>query len=267
MPFPSRLPVIGMSTIDDHDAAGQHAPRFSLNQSYVKAVEAAGGVPLLIPQVEDTEALRRLYEMLDGVLLPGGLDIHPKHYNQEPHPALDPTDIGMDSIETTILSWALEDDLPVLGICRGEQVLNVVMGGTLIQDIYTQYPTTLDHRESFKRKIRDYLAHDIAIAQGSRLRELVAEDRVWVNTAHHQAIDEVAPGLVATAWSPDGLVEAVESQDRRFVMAVQCHPEELWRKHAWARRLFKLFVDNAAQTERPTHHEVTSLRAIGAAGA
>src|SRR5437762_1396377 len=248
MPFSARLPIIGVPAINDHDAAGVHAPRFSNNQSYLRAVEAAGSVPILIPHIESEEALRQLYEMLDGILLTGGVDIHPRFYGQQPHPSLDPPDIGLDHVETTMLPWAIEDDLPVLGICRGEQVLNVVMGGTLIQDIYTQYPTTIDHRESFKRRIRDFLAHDIAIDPDSRLRAIVGEDRVWVNTSHHQAVDKVAPGLVATAWSPDGIVEAVESPDRRFLMAVQCHPEEMWRKHAWARRLFKTFVDEAAST-------------------
>src|ERR1700712_3698175 len=107
MPFSSKTgmgaPIIGISTIDDHDAAGQHAPRFSLNQSYTKAVETAGAIPILIPQIEDAENLRRIYDMLDGILLPGGLDIHPKHYGQEPHPALDPTDLGLDFVETTLL--------------------------------------------------------------------------------------------------------------------------------------------------------------------
>ena len=240
-------PIIGISTIDDHDAAGMHAPRFSLNQSYAKAVEAAGGIPVLIPQIEEAESLRRIYEMLDGILLPGGLDIHPKYYGQEPHPALDPTDLGLDFVETTIIPWALEDDMPVMGICRGEQVLNVVMGGTLIQDIYTQYSTTIDHRESFKRRIRDFLAHDIAIDPDSRLRTLAGEDRIWVNTSHHQAIKRVAPGLRATAWSPDDLVEAVESPDHFFVVAVQWHPEEMVKKHEWALRLFRAFVEAAAQ--------------------
>ncbi|MBF6611725.1 MAG: gamma-glutamyl-gamma-aminobutyrate hydrolase family protein [Chloroflexi bacterium] len=243
----SRLPIIGVSTMDDHDAAGVHMDRFSNNQAYVKAVEAAGGVPILIPQLEDPAALRCIYEMLDGLMLPGGLDMHPRFYGQEPHPALDPSDLGLDHIETTMLPWALEDDMPVLGICRGEQVINVVMGGTLVQDIYTQYPTSIDHRESAKRKIRDYLAHDIVVDEGSRLRGIVGEDRVWVNTAHHQAIDRVAPGLVATAWAPDGIVEAVESPDRHYVVAVQCHPEILYRKHRWASRFFQSFVEAASE--------------------
>jgi putative glutamine amidotransferase len=267
MPFSTgRPPVIGVPVMDDHDAAGVHAPRFSNNQSYIRAVEAAGAAPILIPHVEDPSALRRIYELLDGILLSGGVDIHPKYYGQEPHPALNPSDVGMDRTETTILGWALEDDMPVLGICRGEQVLNVVMGGTLIQDIYTQYATTIDHRESFKRKIRDYLAHDMVIEENSRLRELAGQDRIWVNTSHHQSIDKVAPGLVATAWAPDGIIEAVESTGHRYVVAVQCHPEELWRKHAWARRLFASFVDAATEREQParrtaTLHPVTPLRA------
>lgn len=260
------LPLIGITTIDDQDAAGIHMPRYSNNQSYVKAVENAGGVPILIPQLEDEEALRRIYSALDGIMLPGGFDIHPKFYNQEPHPALDPVDMGLDFVETTLLPWALEDDMPVLGICRGEQVLNVVMGGTLIQDIYTQYPTSLDHRESYKRKIRDFLAHDIVIDPDSRLRGLVGEDRVWVNTSHHQAIDKVAPGLVATAWAPDGIVEAIESTDHRFVMAIQCHPEVLYRKHAWASKLFSIFVEHAAETMQPAARraQVSALRAASA---
>src|SRR5437588_5635151 len=182
MPFSTgRPPIIGVPAINDHDAAGVHLPRFSNNQSYIKALEAVGAAPIIIPHLEDPDALRWVYEMLDGIMLTGGVDIHSKYYGQEPHPALDPSDVGLDRTETTLLPWAFEDDLPVLGICRGEQVINVVMGGTLIQDIYTQYPTTIDHRESFKRRIRDFLAHDIAIDPDSRLRAIVGEGRVWVN--------------------------------------------------------------------------------------
>jgi putative glutamine amidotransferase len=240
-------PIIGIATMSDHDAAGLHAPRFSLNQSYNKAIMAAGGVPLMIPHVEDTESLRELYEMLDGLMLPGGVDIHPRYYNEEPHPKLDPTDDGLDWVEATLVRWALADDMPIFGICRGEQVLNVVMGGTLWQDLPSEYATVFDHRESFKRKIRDYLAHDVRIDPTSRLAEIAGATRVWVNTSHHQAIKRVAPGLRATAWSPDDLVEGVESPDHFFVVAVQWHPEEMVKKHEWALRLFRAFVEAAAQ--------------------
>jgi len=240
-------PIIGIATMSDHDAAGLHAPRFSLNQSYNKAVMAAGGIPVLIPHVEDMDSLRQLYEMFDGLLLPGGVDIHPRHYNEEAHPKLDPTDDGMDWVEVNLVRWALEDDMPILGICRGEQVLNVVMGGTLWQDLPSEYATVFDHRESFKRKIRDYLAHDVRVESGSRLADILQGGRVWVNTSHHQAIKRVAPGLRATAWSPDDLVEGVESPEHFFVVAVQWHPEEMVKKHEGARRLFATFVEAAAQ--------------------
>ena len=239
-------PIIGLPTMSDHDAAGLHAPRFGLNQSYNTAVMAAGGVPLLIPHLEDADSLRQVYDLLDGLLLPGGVDIHPRFYGEEPHARLDPTDEGVDRIETTLLRWALADDKPVFGICRGEQVLNVVMGGSLWQDLPSQYATVFDHRESFKRKVRDYLAHDVRIDPHSRLAGIVNSGRVWVNTSHHQAIRRLAPGLRATAWSPDDLIEAVESPDHTFVLAVQWHPEELVRKHEWARNLFAALVQAAA---------------------
>lgn len=252
-------PLIGVSTMDDNDAAGVHAPRFSINQSYCKAVEAVGGVPILVPHYDDEEALRRVYEILDGILVPGGLDVHPKFYGQNPHPTVDPPDTGLDFMETTMLPWAIADDMPILGICRGEQILNIVMGGNLIQDIYTQYETTIDHRESAKRKIRDFLAHDIEIEHNSRLYKIAGQDRIWVNTSHHQAIDKVGDGLVATAWSPDGIIEGVESPSHTFLVAIQCHPEELWRKHAWARRLFSEFVEASAEAQHSTHHATRSI--------
>jgi putative glutamine amidotransferase len=150
-------------------------------------------------------------------------------------------------VEATLVRWALADDMPIFGICRGEQVLNVIMGGTLWQDLPSEYATVFDHRESFKRKIRDYLAHDVRIDPTSRLAEIAEATRVWVNTSHHQAIKRVAPGLRATAWSPDDLVEGVESPDHFFVVAVQWHPEEMVKKHEWALRLFRAFVEAAAQ--------------------
>jgi putative glutamine amidotransferase len=175
------------------------------------------------------------------------VDIHPRYYNEEPHPKLDPPDDGLDWVEATLVRWALADDMPIFGICRGEQVLNVIMGGTLWQDLPSEYATVFDHRESFKRKIRDYLAHDVRIDPTSRLAEIAEATRVWVNTSHHQAIKRVAPGLRATAWSPDDLVEGVESPDHFFVVAVQWHPEEMFKKHEWALRLFRAFVEAAAQ--------------------
>ena len=258
----SQRPIIGITTMSDHDAAGLHAPRFSNNQSYSRAVMAAGGIPLLIPQVEDEESLRALYDVLDGILVPGGVDISPRFFHEDAHPETDMPDTGLDFVETTMLPWALADDLPLFGICRGHQVLNVIMGGTLWQDIPSQYPTVFDHRESYKRKIRDYLAHDVRIAPDSRLRELAGAERVWVNTSHHQAVKEVAPTLRPTAWSPDDLCEGLEGTDHYFLLSVQWHPEEMVRKHEWARRLFSAFVEAAAARKSSRVETEATLRTL-----
>ena len=255
----SGRPIIGITTMSDHDAAGLHAPRFSNNQSYSKAVMAAGGIPLLIPQVEDAESLRALYECLDGLLIPGGVDINPRYFREDAHPEVDIPDDGLDFVETTMLPWALADDLPIFGICRGHQVLNVVLGGTLWQDIPSQYPTVFDHRESYKRKIRDYLAHDVRIAPDTRLRAIVGAERVWVNTSHHQAVKQVAPSLRATAWASDDICEGLESPDRHFLLTVQWHPEEMVRKHEWARRLFGALVEAAHSRKAHTADPVRDL--------
>ncbi|HUS13870.1 MAG TPA: gamma-glutamyl-gamma-aminobutyrate hydrolase family protein [Chloroflexia bacterium] len=255
-------PIIGITTMSDHDAAGLHAPRFSNNQSYSKAVMAAGGIPLLIPQVEDAESLRALYDCLDGLLIPGGVDINPRFFQEDAHVDTDTPDNGLDFVETTMLPWALADDLPIFGICRGQQVLNVVMGGTLWQDIPSEYATVFDHRESYKRKIRDYLAHDVRIEAGTRLRTLAGAERVWVNTSHHQAVKAVAPGLRATAWSPDELCEGLEGPDHYFLLAVQWHPEEMVRKHEWARRLFSALVDAARARKASRLETEASIRAL-----
>jgi len=259
----SQRPIIGISTMSDHDAAGLHAPRFSNNQSYSKAVMAAGGIPLLIPHVEDAESLRAIYECLDGVLIPGGVDINPRYFHEEARPEVDLPDNGLDFVETTLLPWALADDLPVFGICRGHQVLNVMLGGTLWQDIPTEYPTVFDHRESYKRKIRDYLAHDVRIASDSRLRQIVGAERIWVNTSHHQAVKLIAPGLRATAWSPDELCEGLESTEHTFLLSVQWHPEEMVRKHESARRLFSTFVEAARARKAARQGAPSGMRPRG----
>jgi putative glutamine amidotransferase len=196
---------------------------------YKQAVEAVGGTPVeLPPGTPDLPAL-------DGLLLPGGWDLDPALYGQPPDPNLGPVDQELDATELRLFAMAREQRLPVMGICRGQQVINVAMGGSLRQH--------LDGHEVWQFG-RSHLAHAIEVDPRSELGQAAGEQRLRVNSLHHQAIGQLAPGLVQTARGEDGTVEAVETDDG-LIVAVQCHPEELAADLPWARRLFARFVQKA----------------------
>ncbi|HJU75230.1 MAG TPA: gamma-glutamyl-gamma-aminobutyrate hydrolase family protein, partial [Gemmatimonadaceae bacterium] len=214
-------PVIGVTTqtlqaIDGIPPLLPHS--VVMNERYYVAVAQAGGTPVLVPLLdEDTEALRSVYEILDGVLIPGGVDMDPALFGEEPHPKLGRVDEARDAVEMQLTRWAIEDGKPLLGLCRGLQVINVTLGGTLYQDLEAQYPDAIKHdyfpTYGFKR---DHLAHDVMVTAGSRLRDVLARERITVNSMHHQGIKTLAPALVASAVAPDGLVEAVELPSSSF---------------------------------------------------
>jgi putative glutamine amidotransferase len=231
-------PLIGLACLSLQSQASP--PRFAANQRYVQAIEAAGGAPLLIPLLDDEIALRSIYQSLTGLLLPGGADLDPRLYGEAPHPKLGPLDVAMDRVELLLLGWALADDRPVLGICRGQQTLNVGLGGNLYQDLPGQFGRSIDHRAS--REERPRLVHEIEVRPETRLAAIIGPGRRMVNSLHHQGVKDVAPGLLASAHSPDGLVEGLESPEHRFVLSMQCHPEELYEQHDWAMALFRAFV-------------------------
>jgi putative glutamine amidotransferase len=222
-------------------------PKLALNRRYFDSLEAAGAVAMGIPIVSDKERLRSLYERIDGLLLPGGVDVEPWRYGAEAradcHLNVVPE---LDEVELRLAEWALADGLPVLGICRGIQVLNVACGGTLWQDIQVEGAV----RESHDQEPRDALVHDLEVEPGSLLARAMGSTRVRVNSLHHQAIRDLAPRLRAVARSADGLVEGVELPAANFVVGIQCHPEELSRKEVWAARLFSAFVESARERRR-----------------
>ena len=225
------------------------APRQVQNRSYLEAIEAAGAIPLPIPLLGDTERLRALYRLCDALVLPGGPDVEPARYG-----AAARDDCGLDSapeldrVELQLLGWALDDDLPVLAICRGIQLLNVALGGTLWQDVVVEGAVSDRHD---RHEDRAALVHSLSIEPSSRLAGIVRATAAEVNSLHHQAIRDLAPGLVATAHSGDGLVEAVELPGRRFVLGVQCHPEEMTAgAQAWPAALFGALVDAALAPAR-----------------
>ena len=215
--------------------------------SYLRAVEAAGGIPSLVHLSEDQEVLRAHYERCDGVLFAGGDDVDPARYGEARHPLLGETSPLQDAVELALAAWARADAKPVLGVCRGLQLLNVAWGGTLFQDIPSQCPDTLNHRASELNQQWTLLAHSIAIEPDSWLAGQLDADTTEVNTLHHQAIKDLAPGFRVTARARDGMIEAIERTSDQFVAAVQCHPEELW-EHASPRwqRFFEGFVQRCA---------------------
>lgn len=218
--------------------------------SYLRAIEVAGGIPTLIHLTRDAAVLDALYGRCDALLLAGGEDITPSCYGAAPHRRLGPTNLLQDQVEIALARRAVADGQPVLGICRGAQLINVALGGTLYQDVASELPAALDHQESDARGDMAYLAHPIALAPDSWLADQLDAAELVVNTLHHQALRDLAPGLRAVAHAPDGLVEAVEGYGGR-VIGVQCHPEELWEEAdpRWA-RLFVGFVASARGAAR-----------------
>lgn len=209
--------------------------------TYVEAITAAGGIPLLIPVPLAIEDSLELYRGANGLLLAGGEDIDPKEYGETKRLQCRAVSPERDSVELALTRRCLADRKPLLGICRGLQVLNVALGGTLYQDIAADYSTAIKHDSD---RWRD-LSHPISIEPKSRLASLFGtSEAVSVNSLHHQAIRDLAPGLTISARSPDGVIEAVEGQGSGYALGVQCHPETLWdRVDTRWEYLFRTFVE------------------------
>jgi putative glutamine amidotransferase len=240
-------PLIGLTCATDSRGEGRPLI-FRLNQAYARAVALAGGVPVLIPSLGESAGLRTLYDTVDAILLPGGADIDPARYGEAPHATADAPDHPLDETELALARWALAEEKPILGICRGQQVLNVAAGGTLVQDIPSEVAGALTHRV----EPRNTIAHPIAVEPDSRLADLLGATQVEVNSLHHQSVESIAPGWIVTARAPDGVVEGIERPDHPFAVSVQFHPEELVPGHAASERLLRRFVAEAVTRIRRT---------------
>jgi putative glutamine amidotransferase len=241
--------VIGIAT-QTQEAVPGHLPRcWIMSQRYVRVLADLGAVPWLIPLLPgDEPTLRAVYDRLDGVFLTGGVDVDPAHYGEPRHPLCGPTDPERDAVELQLVRWAVADHKPLLAVCRGFQVLNVACGGSLFQDVGSHYPAAIKHDhfpQPDGKPARDFLAHEVRVAAGARLGRYLAADSVPVNSMHHQGIKRLAPGLVASAWAPDGLIEGVEGTNGHYLVGVQWHPEELTALEG-QRRLFTEFLAAAA---------------------
>ncbi|HEX7238779.1 MAG TPA: gamma-glutamyl-gamma-aminobutyrate hydrolase family protein [Longimicrobiaceae bacterium] len=243
-------PVIGIPTqnLQSIDRIPEDLPAsWVMNQRYFLACTSVGAVPWMVPLLdEDPETLRAIYERLDGIFLAGGVDMDPASYGEERHELCGRTDLPRDAVELQFARWAMEDGKPVLGVCRGMQVINVAAGGTLLQDCGEQFEGAIKH-DYFPGAgwARDYLAHEIRVAPDTRLRRLFGAETVMVNSMHHQGIRRLGEGLVGSAVSPDGLLEALEGSGDAFLVGVQWHPEMLIDTDEGTRRLFEEFIESA----------------------
>ena len=225
-----RQPLIGVTTqtLQSIDGIPAELPKsWVMNQRYARAVITAGGAPVLIPLLSDEpDTLRNIYEHLDGLLIPGGVDMDPETYNTAPHELLGRLDEPRDTTELMLTRWALADKKPFLGLCRGIQVLSVALGGTLWQDLTTERPGPIKHDWFPTAGIsREKIVHPVDIQAHTRLSKAMGVGETPVNSMHHQGIRELGRGLIPSAIAPDGLVEGAELPGDQFAVAVQWHPE------------------------------------------
>ncbi len=235
-------PLIGITT---QRTATSGAPVVGAPETYIKAVQNAGGLPVLIPLDLNASELDELFSHLDGVLFHGGGDIDPALFQGPAHVEVYGIDPDRDRVELQLVHRAADSGKPFLGICRGIQVINVALGGTLYTHIQDQHPNALRH-DCHPEHPRDYLAHPVRVQENSSLAKILGKSTVETNSLHHQGIDKPAPRLTPVAWAPDGIVEAVELTDHPFGLGVQWHPENL-QAYPEMRALFRSLVTAAGQ--------------------
>ena len=227
-------PIIGVMPLWDEEKDS-----IWMLPGYMDGIEQAGGLPVMFPFSADEQDLEQLARMCDGFLFTGGHDVDPALYHEAPLNGSVVPCPKRDVMEGLVLGKAIGSDKPVLGICRGIQFINVFLGGTLYQDLPTQLPSGVEHRQ---KPPYDAPVHDVDVVKGSPLHGCLGVDRLAVNSCHHQAVRRLAPSLTAMAFSPDGLVEAAYMRGKRFLWAVQWHPEFSYASDGHSRNIFRAFA-------------------------
>ena len=227
-------PVIGIVPLVD-----QEKESLWMLPGYMEGIMEAGGIPVILPLTSDADVIAQLLGTIQGVLLTGGHDVDPSLYGEERMPECSVSCKERDEMETELLKQALEKNMPILGICRGIQFLNVHLGGTLYQDLVKQRPSTVEHHQ---KPPYDIPIHDVEILEDGSLYRVLNTKKLSVNSYHHQAIKRKADTLKSMAVSEDGIVEAVEMTDKKFVWALQWHPEFSHKTDANSRKIFEEFV-------------------------
>ena len=241
----TRRPLIGIPSASYEPPSTPGWPLYRYNGNYTHALAGAGGAPIAIPLDLPQDALRAIFARLDGLCLAGGDDVDPEFYSETRHERLGRVDPARDETELTLSRWALAARLPILGICRGIQVLNVAAGGSLYQDLGAQVPGALRHDYHLVDSPWERPTQSLRLAEGSRLAQIFGVCELRTNSFHHQAVKQTAPGFVDAAWSEDGIVEGIEAADQPFALGVQWHPEGMYDTDERSRRLFAAFIQAA----------------------
>ncbi|MBM7646649.1 putative glutamine amidotransferase [Scopulibacillus daqui] len=240
-------PIIGMTGMRQKHSSNLPGPPLQgvyLSDDYAHAIEEAGGLPLVIPFLKKIDNIQEFANRIDGLLLSGGVDVDPAIFGEEPRLGLGTVIPERDWLDIELLKAVHAQGKPVLGICRGMQVMNIALGGTIYQDLAHEWNGTVQHSQ---RAPRGHLSHTVHIKPNSQLYGLLGDtDKMRVNSFHHQSVKNIAPNMEAVAWDDEGLAEAIEYTGDSFCLAVQWHPENLWRNHRQFLGLFRGLVKEAA---------------------
>lgn len=212
------VPIIGITCHHEYSTN-----RLTVNKGYVHAVEKSGGLPLLLPDVASLDMVLKHCDIIDGLILAGGVDVDPRYFGEQPMGTQEITP-ERDNYEMVLTGECLARDKPILAICRGLQVLNICGGGDIHQDISCRPEKALKHMQQAPKW---YPTHNVSIKDNTKLSKIIGKPQLQVNSFHHQAPRRIAPGFQASAWAEDGIIEAIESNSHRFIIGVQWHPEQM----------------------------------------
>ena len=228
-------PIIGISCAVSEDGKQSY-----LKNKYYTSIREAGGIPVLIPVLDDDEFIGKIVGLIDGILLAGGPDVEPKYYGEVTSEYIKRFDAKRDLVEIKLVRTAFAHGKPMLGICRGVQVINVALGGSLHQDIYAFADAKFNHKQI---EPRNCATHKVDVSDCSILRGIYKSAELNVNSFHHQTVKDIADNFIATAFSPDGLIEGIEHIGKVFIVGVQWHPEDMTADYPEHKLLFKAFVE------------------------
>lgn len=230
--------VIGITTFITGDS-------LKLPVTYINAVSGSNGVPLVLAKTESDQQIKQQVDSIDGLLLTGGDDIDPSLFGDDPHQKLGNIEPGRDAYEMKLIEYTLQQDKPILAICRGAQILNIYAGGTMYQDIYSQVgDTVMQHNQNAPR---DYLSHTVRVTEHSKLAAITGSLEIKTNSFHHQANKNIAEHFIVSGKSNDGIIEAFESTERDFVIGLQWHPEGSFHNDSVSQNIFKTFIETAVK--------------------